>query len=158
MNWDSCQYLYGWLELMVHHTPSKARVRSVPYFIHLCRSILGVLCCQYGCAPLAWLLVQCGSSLTHAPILDCQDCQYLYGWVESMLHHTSFKGRVRSVPLFFHPCRSILGILCVQYGCDHPVWLFVQWYIHLTQGPIDELPGVSTPVGMDGAHGKSHTV
>ena len=26
--------MYGWLELMVHHTPSKARARSAPVFIH----------------------------------------------------------------------------------------------------------------------------
>ena len=34
MNWEGCQHIYGWLELMVHHTLSKVRSRSVPVFIH----------------------------------------------------------------------------------------------------------------------------
>ena len=34
MDWEGCQHLYGWLELMVHHTPSTAITVSVPVFIH----------------------------------------------------------------------------------------------------------------------------
>ena len=34
MNWERCQHMYGWLELMVHHTPSKAEDKIAPFFIH----------------------------------------------------------------------------------------------------------------------------
>ena len=35
MNSEGCQHLYGWLEIMVHNTLSKAEDESAPVFIHL---------------------------------------------------------------------------------------------------------------------------
>ena len=34
MDWQGCQYLYWWSELMVHHTPYKAEDESAPVFIY----------------------------------------------------------------------------------------------------------------------------
>jgi hypothetical protein len=73
MNWEGCQCLHWWLELMVHHTPSQAGARSVPKFssIHPW-SILGVLCNQYGYDALA--LVAC-------TMVD-QPHPWIYWWIE----------------------------------------------------------------------------
>ena len=56
--WEGCQCLHWWLEFMVHHTPSHARARSVPVFIHPPMGHFVVLCGQYGCDSLDWLVVQ----------------------------------------------------------------------------------------------------
>ena len=88
MNWEGCQHFYIWLELMVHHTPSNVETESVPVFFHPCWSIFGVLCGQYGCDPIALLLVE----LCISPLVNWEWCQYLvYGWLELMVHHTPSK-------------------------------------------------------------------
>ena len=68
MNWEGCQHLCGWLEIMVHHTPSKARARSVPVFTHQPMVHPWSVCSLYGCEPLDWLLVQWQTNLTHEHI------------------------------------------------------------------------------------------
>ena len=65
MDWEGYYHMYGWLEPMVHHTPSKVEAESVPVFLHPWWSILGVLCDQYGCDPLALLFVQWWTNLIH---------------------------------------------------------------------------------------------
>ena len=104
-DWEKCQNLYGSLELMVHHTPTKARARSVPVFFHPCWSNLGVLCGQYGCSPLVWLLVQLFINLTHAPLhlYHWEGCQHMYGWLECIVHHTPSKAENESAPVCIHP-------------------------------------------------------
>ena len=67
-----------------------------------------------------------------------------------MVQHTPTKARARSVPVFIHPCWSILGILCDQYGCDPLAWLLVRLYINPTHLYIDELRGVPMSVLMSG--------
>ena len=59
MDWQGFHcLLYGWLGLMVHHTPTKSRVRSVPFFFYpywsiMCRDMWPV----WMWSP-CWLLVQ----------------------------------------------------------------------------------------------------
>ena len=48
-------------------SPSSTLSVNAPVFFPPCPSILWVLCSQYGCDPLTWLLVHC-INLTHAPI------------------------------------------------------------------------------------------
>ena len=159
MDWEWCQHLYGWFELMVHHTPSKERARSVPVFFHPCWSNLEVLCGQYRYYPLVLLLVQWCINPTHASTYKLRVMSiYIYGWLGLMVHHTLSQAITRSVSVFFHPCWSILGLLCGQYECDPLVWLRIQWCINLTHASIDELRGVSRPICVVGGHGISHTI
>ena len=77
-----------------------------------------------------------------------EGCQHMDGWLELMVHYISFKAEAESLPVFFHPCWSTLGVLCdqYQYGCDPIGWLFVQWCINPTHAPTDGLRGVSKSI------------
>ena len=91
---DELRYPYEWLELMVHHTPTKARARNVSVFSHPCWSIHGVMCGEYRCDPLAWLHVQWCINPTHAPIGELRGMSthvWIFG-AHGTLHITQGRG------------------------------------------------------------------
>ena len=55
MNWEGWQHLYGWLERMVHYTPSNAEDKSVLVFIHLPIAYLWA----WGVVSSLWMLSPC---------------------------------------------------------------------------------------------------
>ena len=81
----------------------------------------------------------------------------MHVWLELIVQHTLSKAEAKSVPVFFHACQSILGVLCGQYLYDPLVWLFVQWCINLTHTVTDELREVLESIWMIGVHGISYT-
>ena len=81
----------------------------------------------------------------------------MYGWLEHMVYHTLSKAEAKGVSVFFHPCWSILGVLCGQYGCDSLALLLVQWCIKVINTPTDGLRGMSKSTWMVGVHGASYT-
>ena len=144
---------------MVHHTPSKARARSMPVFFHPCWSILGVLCDQYGYDPIA--LVACTMANQPHPWthwwIERGVKTYRCGWSSWYITHHP-RQRMKVPQFSFIHTWYILCILCGQYGCDPLDWLPVQWCINLIHAYIDEFRGVSTHVCMVGSHSTSHTI
>ena len=92
MIWEGCQHVNEWWKLMVHAILYNVEAKHVRVFIHPCWPIIWVLCGQYGCDPLAWLLVQCHINLIHAS--TWQGCQHLMIGVHGTLyiHTTQCKG------------------------------------------------------------------
>ena len=125
---------------MVHHTPTKARARSVPVLLHPCCSILGVLCGQYGYDPLAWLLVQLYINPTYVPTDELID-----GWSSWYITHHPRKEQEVCQFLSINAGPSL--DYCVTSMDMTPLfWLIVQWQTNLTHEHIDELRGVPTHV------------
>ena len=68
MNWYGCQYVHGWLELMIHDKSPKAIAGSVPIFIHPPIthhwSVMLPICMLI----LVWLLMQWQNNLAYTLI------------------------------------------------------------------------------------------
>ena len=132
---------------MVHHTPSQARARSMAVFIHPCWPILGVLCCQCGCGPFAWLIIQWCINPIHEHIDEPRVVSTTIWMVEANGTSHNTQGKKMKVPQFVSILPyTILGLLCGQYWCDILAWLLVQWCINPTHASIDEPRVVSTYV------------
>jgi len=109
INLEGCQHLYGWLELMVQHTPFKAEYeRKVSQFSFIHQwCILWVLCGHYVCGPLTWLLVQWCINITHRRIdeFPCGVIICIDGWSSWYnIHHPRqrMKGKCPSFHSFTH--------------------------------------------------------
>ena len=111
MNREWCQHLYGWLKLMLYHTPFKTVSKYVPVFFPPCSSIFWVLFGQYGCDPIAWLLVQWCINLTHVHTDGLKGVSTLVWMVGA--HGTShiIQGRGLKCPSF-HPCTHVTSFEC----------------------------------------------
>ena len=105
MVWEGYQHPYGWLELMVmeHHAHQPRQEQEVCQFslIHAGPSLE---CCvvSMNVTPLLGCLFN-GVSTPHMhPLINCEGCQHMYGWLELMVHPTSSQARARSGPVFIH--------------------------------------------------------
>ena len=144
---------------MVHHTPpAKAEAENVSVFFPPCSSILWVLCDQYGCDPLVWLLIQWCINLTHVP-KDGLTAVSTPVWIVGA-HGTSYtiQGRWWKCPSFHPSTHGTSFGMYDQYGCDPLVCLPVLWCINLTHASIDELREVSISILTIGDHGISHII
>ena len=117
--------------------------------------IIGVLYGHYIYPPLFSCLWSCLSTWPMHPLMNWDGCEYMYEWLEFMVHYTPPKTKVSQFSSIY-PWK-IHGVLYGQYVCDPLVWLLMQWCINITHEPIDELIGVSTHAWIIGAHGSSHT-
>ena len=149
---------------MVHHTPSaKAEAENVSVFFPPCSSILWVLCDQYGCDPLVWLLIQWCINLTHVP-KDGLTAVSTPVWIVGA-HGTSYtiQGRWWKCPSF-HPsthgtsfdCMTSMDVIplcvCLCYGvstslmhplmnwerCQYLYWLLEIMVYHTSSKAEDE--------------------
>ena len=108
---------------MVYHTPSNAEAENVPVFFPPCSSILWVLCGQYGCDPLALLLIQRCINLTHA-LIDGLTGVSTHVWMIGA-NGASYPSNVEdeSAPVFHPSTHGTFFGMYDQYGCDPLVCL-----------------------------------
>ena len=112
MNWECCQHLFGWLELMVYQTPSKVEAKNEPVFFPPRSSILWVLCGQYECYPLPWLLIIVYQTYPCIHWWIDRAVKTCMGRLELMVHHTPSKAEDESAPVFIHlPMVHHLGVV-----------------------------------------------
>ena len=118
MDWQGCQYLYGWLELMVHHTPYKAEDESAPVFIHI--SVEHSLGCMTSMDVIPLFVCLCNGVSTSPmhPMMDWEWCQYLYQWLAIIVHHTASNVEDESAPVFIYPP------MVYHLGVVWPVWMW----------------------------------
>ena len=157
--WRRCQHLYGWLELMVHHTPSKAEAKNVPVFFHPPMAHP----CPWSVVWSVWIwspyLVACAN-------VD-QYHTYTNWWIERGIStcidnwnscYSTHHWRLNVYQFQSIYPWHIIGVLCGHHGCDPLVRLLVQLCINLAHVHIEELIEVSTPAWVFLAHNKSHTI
>ena len=93
------------------------------------------------------------------PLINWEGCQYVYVWLERMVHHTPPNAEsTRKVFKFssLYPWH-IPQVLYGQCGCYPLTGLLVQWCINLTYIIIDGLRGGSRCVWTIRVHGSSHS-
>ena len=113
INWEGCQHLYGWLEIMLHHTSSKVEDTSVSVFIHLS------MVHPSGVVWPVWMISPCLVGCT----MGDQPHTYIDWWIErgantcmddwSSWYTTQHPRQEQEMYQFssIHPCH-ILVVLC----------------------------------------------
>ena len=156
--WEGYQHMYVWLEIVVHDTPLKARMRSVPVFIHPhmahCWSIVWPVSMWSPCLVACTMVYQ--PHTCKYTLMNWGAYQDVYEYLELMITHHP-RQMLKVCQFSSLSTWHILWLLYGQYECDPLPWLLVECYINLTHVFIDELRGMSRCVWMIWVHGSSPT-